>query len=286
MRLTSFIPLGENRKSYGIVTEKGIIDVGRHLAYQYADLKAVLAANAMPSIQAFCNFPANYLPKEVSFLPVIDNPNKIFGVGMNYQEKRHEFNEANPAPTLFIRFADSQTGHNDFVLKPTQSNELDYEGELAIVIGKAGKNISQQEAMSHVAGYSCYMDGSVRDWQHSWFTAGKNWPKTGAFGPWLVTSDELPDPHDLAIETYLNGRKVQDARTSGMIHQIPALIEYISTFSALSAGDVILTGSPGGVGKKRTPPLFLQDGDTVEVYVEGIGTLRNAVRSAETYADH
>lgn len=285
MKLISFIPRNEGRKSYGIVSEKGIIDVGRRLAYQFADLKAVLAAEAVPQLREFAVFPADYLPYEVTFLPVIEHPNKIFGVGMNYQEKRQEFNEANPAPTLFIRFADSQTGHDDFVLKPVQSNELDYEGELAIVIGKAGMNISKEDAMSHVAGYSCYMDGSVRDWQHSWFTAGKNWPRTGAFGPWLVTSDELPDPHDLAIETYLNGRKVQDARTSGMIHRIPALIEYISTFSALSAGDVILTGSPGGVGKKRNPPLFLQDGDTVEVYVEGIGTLRNAVRSAETYAD-
>lgn len=285
MKLINFISLAERRKSYGLVTEKGIVDIGCRLAYQYADLKAVLAAEAVSSLQVFCDYPADYQSNEVCFLPVIDNPNKIFGVGMNYQEKRQEFDASSPAPTLFVRFPDSQTGHGDFVLKPEESNELDYEGELAIVIGKAGRNINQKEAMSHVAGYSCYMDGSVRDWQHSWFTAGKNWPKTGAFGPWLVTSDELPDPHDLAIETYLNGCKVQDARTSGMIHKIPALIEYISTFSALSAGDVILTGSPGGVGKKRTPPLFLQDGDTVEVYVEGIGTLRNAVRSAETYAN-
>ncbi|EEG09623.1 fumarylacetoacetate hydrolase family protein [Pseudogulbenkiania ferrooxidans] len=280
MKLISFIERKDNRKSYGLFTDRGVVDIGQYLAKDYADLKAILAFGMTSILKEFESYPADYQSNEVTYLPVIELPNKIFGVGMNYQEKRLEFNESNSAPTLFIRFPDSQTGHEDIILKPAQSNELDYEGELAIVIGKAGKNIARQEAMSHVAGYSCYMDGSVRDWQHSWFTAGKNWPRTGAFGPWLVTADEITDPHNLTIETYLNGCKVQSDRTSSMIHQIPNLIEYISTFSALSPGDVILTGSPGGVGKKRIPPLFLKEGDTIEVCIERIGTLRNTVQLA------
>ena len=157
------------------------------------------------------------------------------------------------------------------------SNEFDYEGELAVVIGKDGFRISQQDALGHVAGYSCYMDGSARDWQHTWFTAGKNWPQTGAFGPWLVTADEVGNPQELGIRTYLNGMKVQDDNTGNMIHNIASLIEYISTFSALSAGDVIITGSPGGVGKKRVPPLFLKENDIIEVEIDRLGRLRNYI---------
>lgn len=137
--------------------------------------------------------------------------------------------------------------------------------------------IARETALEHVAGYSCYMDSSVRDWQHSWFTAGENWRQTGSFGPWLVTCDEIPDPHALDIRTYLNGARVQDDNTGNMIHKIPDLIAYISTFSALSPGDVIITGSPGGVGKKRNPPLFLKHGDLVEVEIEKIGRLRNTI---------
>ncbi|WP_038904520.1 fumarylacetoacetate hydrolase family protein, partial [Dickeya zeae] len=138
----------------------------------------------------------------------------------------------------------------------------------------------RDDALSFVAGYSCYMDGSARDWQHSWFTAGKNWQKTGAFGPYLTTRDEIPDPHALAIRTFLNGRMVQDDNTASMIHKVADLIEYISTFTALSAGDVIITGSPGGVGKKRTPPLFLKPGDSIEVEIEKVGHLRNTIGEA------
>ena len=196
---------------------------------------------------------------------------------MNYAEKRKEFSETNDAPTLFVRFPDSQTGHATPILKPALSNEFDYEGELAVIIGKAGMNIDTDAALSHVAGYSCYMDGSVRDWQHAWFTAGKNWRQTGAFGPCLTTVDEIPDPHRLSIQTYLNGIMVQNDSTSNMIHKVADLISYISTFTALSAGDVIITGSPGGVGKKRTPPLFMHQGDRVEVVIENIGHLMNTI---------
>jgi len=196
---------------------------------------------------------------------------------MNYAEKRKEFSETNNAPTLFIRFPDSQTGHARPVIKPNLTEEFDYEGELAVIIGKAGENINRSDALSHVAGYSCYMDGSVRDWQHAWFTAGKNWRQTGAFGPYMTTVDEIPDPHALSIQTYLNGMLVQNDSTASMIHKVADLIAYISTFTMLSPGDVIITGSPGGVGKKRNPPLFMHEGDCVEVAIEKLGRLTNTI---------
>jgi 2-keto-4-pentenoate hydratase/2-oxohepta-3-ene-1,7-dioic acid hydratase in catechol pathway len=275
MKLASYAVNG--RRSFGIHSEGGLIDLGQRLAGRYVDMKDLLARGDLDKARAFAHDEPDYCETEVCFLPTIDQPGKIFCVGMNYADKRAEFAETNPAPTLFIRFAYSQTGHCRPILKPAQTHEFDYEGELALIIGRAGYRISASEAYSHVAGYSCYMDGSVRDWQHSWFTAGKNWRETGSLGPWMVTADEIPDPHNLRIGTWLNKTQVQDDNTGNMIHHIPQLIEYISTFSPLDAGDVIITGSPGGVGKKRNPPLFLNDGDCVEVEIEKIGRLRNIV---------
>ncbi|MRT56119.1 FAA hydrolase family protein [Enterobacteriaceae bacterium RIT693] len=275
MKLASYLLQGQ--RSYGVVTPEGIIDLGRRLGSRFADLKALLAADAVHEALAFTGLKADVAAADVRWLPVIERPEKILCVGMNYADKRKEFDQHNPAPTLFVRFADSQTGHDSPVVKPHHSSEFDYEGELAVIIGKGGVNIAAADALSHVAGYSCYMDGSARDWQHTWFTAGKNWPQTGAFGPWMTTADEIRDPHDLAIRTWLNGRMVQEDNTSSMIHKVAELIEYISTFTSLSAGDVIITGSPGGVGKKRTPPLFMKPGDRIEVEIERIGHLSNVI---------
>lgn len=248
MKLASYIHHG--RKSYGIYTEAGIIDLGQKIGQQYPTLKDLLQWDALAVAKQYVDYPADITDKDITFLPVIEEPGKIFCVGMNYAEKRKEFAETNNAPTLFIRFADSQTGHARPVIKPNITEEFDYEGELAVIIGKAGENIIRSDALSHVAGYSCYMDGSVRDWQHAWFTAGKNWRQTGAFGPYMTTVDEIPDPHALSIQTYLNGMLVQNDSTASMIHKVADLISYISTFTTLSPGDVIITGSPGGVGKK------------------------------------
>jgi len=278
MKLASFVHQGI--RSYGIVKADGVIDLGRRLGASYGDLKSLLDADALHEAQQLFGEKTDLSFDELEFLPVIDNPGKILCVGMNYAEKRKEFDEHNPAPTLFIRFADSQTGHQTPVLKPRHSREFDYEGELAVIIGKSGEDISREEALSHVAGYSCYMDGSARDWQHTWFTAGKNWRQTGAFGPWMTTADEIPDPHQLAIRTWLNGRMVQEDNTASMIHKVAELIEYISTFTRLNPGDVIITGSPGGVGKKRTPPLFMHAGDRIEVEIENIGHLSNVIADA------
>lgn len=282
MKLASFVHQGI--RSYGIVKADGVINLGQRLGDRYGDLKSLLAADALSEAQQLSGEATDLCFDDLNFLPVIENPGKILCVGMNYAEKRKEFDQHNPAPTLFVRFADSQTGHNAPVLKPRHSSEFDYEGELAVIIGKGGENISRDAALSHVAGYSCYMDGSVRDWQHTWFTAGKNWRQTGAFGPWMTTADEIPDPHQLTIRTWLNGRMVQDDNTASMIHKVAELIEYISTFTSLTPGDVIITGSPGGVGKKRNPPLFMKAGDRIEVEIENIGHLSNVIIDAPAHA--
>ncbi|MDF7662277.1 fumarylacetoacetate hydrolase family protein [Erwiniaceae bacterium L1_54_6] len=281
MKLASFVHQG--KRSYGIVSDEGVIDLGRRLGDRYADLKSLLAADALHEAQQLSSETPDLRFDDLELLPVIDNPGKILCVGMNYAEKRKEFDQHNPAPTLFVRFADSQTAHNAPVLKPRHSSEFDYEGELAVIIGLSGEDIAREDALNHVAGYSCYMDGSARDWQHTWFTAGKNWRQTGAFGPWMTTADEIPDPHRLAIRTWLNGRMVQDDNTASMIHKVAELIEYISTFTCLHAGDVIITGSPGGVGKKRNPPLFMQAGDRIEVEIENIGHLSNVIMDAPAH---
>lgn len=282
MKLASFVHQGI--RSYGIVKADGVINLGQRLGDRYSDLKSLLAADALSEAQQLSGEATDLRFDDLNFLPVIENPGKILCVGMNYAEKRKEFDQHNPAPTLFVRFADSQTGHNAPVLKPRHSSEFDYEGELAVIIGKGGENISRDTALSHVAGYSCYMDGSARDWQHTWFTAGKNWRQTGAFGPWMTTADEIPDPHQLTIRTWLNGRMVQDDTTASMIHKVAELIEYISTFTSLTPGDVIITGSPGGVGKKRNPPLFMKAGDRIEVEIENIGHLSNVIIEAPDHA--
>lgn len=217
MKLASYIYQG--RKSYGIYTPSGFIDLGNKIGHQYATLKDLLQWDAIDVARQYLDCPVDISPEEIIFLPVIEEPGKIFCVGMNYAEKRKEFAETNNAPTLFIRFPDSQTGHARPVIKPVLSSEFDYEGELAVIVGKPGSRIDVNNALSHVAGYSCYMDGSVRDWQHAWFTAGKNWTQTGAFGPYMTTADEIPDPHALTIHTWLNGMLVQNDSTGSMIQK-------------------------------------------------------------------
>lgn len=283
MKLVSFMHQGGKNgrdKSYGIWTENGVIDLGKRIGARYPTIKSLLAGEALAEAAAYGLQQPDYALEEISYLPVIEDPNKIICVGMNYADKRLEFDEKNNEPTLFIRFADSQTGHNGTLLKPGASAEFDYEGELAVIIGKSCFQASAERALEYVGGYSCYMDGSVRDWQHTWYTAGKNWPQTGSFGPYLTTEDEIVDPQALAIHTWLNGQMVQNDNTRNMVHKIAPLICYISAFTRLMPGDVIITGSPGGVGKKRVPPLFLRQGDRIEVEIEGLGRLSNTVSEA------
>ncbi len=223
---------------------------------------------------------------DISWQPLLPAPGKIFCVGLNYEEHRRETGRDVVAhPTIFTRFAESQAAHDAPILLPPESTKLDYEGELAVVIGRGGRRISADAALDHVAGYSCYNDGSLRDWQShtTQFTPGKNFYRTGGFGPWLVTPDEFGPLGPQRIMTRLNGEVMQSSTLDHMIFPVARLIEYLSTIVPLNPGDVIVSGTPGGVGAKRQPPVFMKSGDRVEVEIDGIGTLVNTVE-AETLA--
>lgn len=268
-------------ESYGVVSDGAVIDVGADLKARFTTLREVLAADALGEVAraAEARAPDAGLD-DITFLPVIPDPPKIILVGLNYESHRRETGASvTEHPVLFSRYANTQVGHGQPMIKPRVSERFDFEGELAVIIGRGGRDIGQAEALDHVAGYACYNDGSVRDWQRHThqFLPGKNFPATGGFGPWLVTADEIPDPAGLTLVTRLNGEEVQRATTDDLIFTIPFLINYISTFTELEPGDVIPTGTPGGVGFKRTPPLFMKAGDVIEVDISAIGTLTNPV---------
>ncbi len=217
---------------------------------------------------------------EVALAPVLPDPDKILCVGLNYEMHRKETGRDEVQhPTIFTRFANSQVGHGQPMIRPKASTHFDYEGELAIVIGRPGRHIAKADAYGHVAGYACYNDGSIRDWQRHTiqFTPGKNFMGTGAFGPYLVTPDEVGPLADLRLMTRLNGQTVQEAKLGDMIFDIPTIVAYCSTFTRLEIGDVIVTGTPGGVGAKRNPPLWMKPGDVVEIEIDRVGLLRNTI---------
>jgi 2-keto-4-pentenoate hydratase/2-oxohepta-3-ene-1,7-dioic acid hydratase in catechol pathway len=278
MKLASFSV--QNRETWGIIEAPFVLDLGVVLAESYPDLKSWIArGNADDLRYASASAPRFNLDK-ISWLPVIPNPEKILCVGLNYELHRKETGRAVVEhPTIFTRFANTQTGHMTNILMPRVSTNLDFEGELAMIIGKPGRYISRERAWDHIVGYACYNDASVRDWQYHThqFTPGKNFPQTGSSGPWMVTPDELPDLASRGIMTRLNGETVQQAKLGDMIFDLPTLIEYCSSFNPLFPGDVIVTGTPGGVGVKRNPPLWMKPGDFVEVEIDGIGVLRNSI---------
>jgi 2-keto-4-pentenoate hydratase/2-oxohepta-3-ene-1,7-dioic acid hydratase in catechol pathway len=266
--------------TWGLIDGEEAVDLGTALRSRYPDLKSAIAADALHEAAEAARGAKRYPASGIEWLPVIPNPDKILCVGLNYEMHRKETGRAEvDNPTIFARFANSQTGHLANILRPRVSHELDFEGELAIIIGKAGRYISRADAWNHIAGYACYNDGSVRDFQRHThqFTPGKNFPGTGAFGPWMMTPDELGELTPLRIQTRVNGQVVQDATFEQMIFNVPRIVEYCSSFTRLEPGDVIATGTPGGVGAKRTPPLWLKPGDTVEVEIDRLGTLRNGI---------
>lgn len=268
-----------DRTTWGVLEGDIFRDVGAALTGRYADLKAAITANFAGVADAIASAAATPV-SEVEWLPVVPNPDKILCVGLNYEMHRKETGRSEVEnPTIFARYSNSQTGHLKPIVRPKVSTELDYEGELAVIIGRPGRYISREEAMGHVAGYACYNDGSIRDFQRHThqFTPGKNFPDTGAFGPWMMTPDELGPLADLRLQTRLNGQVVQDATFAQMIFDIARQIEYCSTFTHLEAGDVIVSGTPGGVGAKRNPPLWMKPGDLVEVEIGGLGVLRNPI---------
>jgi 2-keto-4-pentenoate hydratase/2-oxohepta-3-ene-1,7-dioic acid hydratase in catechol pathway len=269
----------DGRSTWGLVEGDNFLDVGAVLKARYADLKAAIGGGLAGVADA--KFSAASVPtSKITWLPVIPNPDKILCVGLNYETHRKETGRAEVEhPTIFSRYSNSQTGHLQPIVRPRVSTHLDFEGELAVIIGKAGRYISRADAMDHVVGYSCYNDGSIRDFQRHThqFTPGKNFPDTGAFGPWMMTPDELGPLGELKLETRLTGQIMQEARIKQMIFDIPHQIEYCSTFTRLEPGDVIVSGTPGGVGARREPPLWMKPGDVVEIEVERLGVLRNVV---------
>lgn len=278
MKLASFQYRG--RSSYGVVDGESISDIGAVLGGAAPTLRAFLARPGRDDVRRVIAAAPKIALADILFEPVIPDAGKIICIGINYASHIAETGRAVPdKPMVFARYADSQVGHGRPMLRPLESEQLDFEGELAVIIGKPGRRIPAAVALDHVAGYSCYNDGSVRDWQRhtSQFTPGKTFPGTGGFGPWLVTADEIPDPSALRIETRLNGRIMQQAPISDLVFDVPALVAYCSAFTILNPGDVIITGTTGGVGAFRKPPVWMKAGDVVEVEISGIGTLSNRV---------
>lgn len=277
MKLVSFTRDG--RAGWGIVEGDGVRDMSAALR-GVTTLRALLDQGGIEAARMAAPAAPLVPLAEIALLPALPDPSKIFCIGLNYQEHREETN--NPVvenPTIFVRFANSLNAHGAPIEYPAETTKLDFEAELAVVIGKAGRRIARENAFDHVAGYACANDVSVRDWQRhtSQMTPGKNWPTTGPLGPWLVTPDEVGELAGLAIRCRLNGETVQDAVLGDMIFDIPRLISYISTFTELVPGDVIFTGTPGGVGARREPPLFMKPGDTVEIEIEKVGLLVNQI---------
>jgi 2-keto-4-pentenoate hydratase/2-oxohepta-3-ene-1,7-dioic acid hydratase in catechol pathway len=270
MKLVSFIR-DNGVASWGIATDGHVVDCGG----QAPSLKVALAGGTAPQVSG-----KRYPMSEVTLLPPIPDPDKIICVGLNYLTHIQEGGRDVPKfPTIFTRWANTQVGHEQNLVRPRQSETLDFEGELAVIIGRRARHGSKVEAMDYVAGYSCYNDGSVREWQRhtSQFTPGKNFPGTGGFGPWITTRDEIADISKASLVTRVNGEETQRATLDDLVFDVPSLVEYCSGFTTLEPGDVILTGTTGGVGAYRTPPLWLKPGDTVEVEISGVGLLRNGV---------
>ena len=282
MRLLSFA-VGDY-VSYGAVADDGIVDLGRVFSERYPTLGSVLRAGELHrAVSLGATSKATIGLDEIRYLPTVTDPEKIICIGINYGNRNAEYKdgaEAPKYPSVFMRTPGSLVGHLEPILNPPESEQLDYEGEIVLVIGKAGRRIRAADAWDHVAGLSLMNEGSVRDWlRHSKFnvTPGKNFERSGSLGPWLVTADELSRDAALHLVTRVNGEVRQDDTTANLIFPFARLIEYLSSFMRLTPGDLVATGTPTGAGARFDPPKYLRGGDVVEVHVPEIGTLRNVV---------
>jgi 5-carboxymethyl-2-hydroxymuconate isomerase len=284
MKLLSFSHQG--KASWGALHGDRIVDLGSHFAGRYPDLRSLLSADAVEQARAAASsVPATLSQADIEWLPTIPNPDKILCIGVNYAERNAEYKDASDLPkypSVFIRTPGSLVGHLQAVVRPPESPQLDYEGEITLVVGRAGRRIAEADAHLYIAGLTIMNEGTVRDWlRHGKFnvTQGKNFTASGAVGPWMVTADELGDccaPRSL--QTHVNGELRQDDNTARLMFPFRRLIAYLSTFTRLLPGDLIATGTPTGAGIHHTPPKFLVPGDTVTVEVEGVGQLINSVR--------
>jgi len=277
VKIASYI-LPDGQRSYGAVNGDVVSDAGDALRARFPDLRALLAGGAIDSLKTAEG--GSVALGDVTLLPTIPNPDKIICIGLNYLGHIKETGRDKPArPSIFTRYPSTLVGHGVAMIRPKVSDTFDFEGEFGVIIGKAGRNIPAARALDHVAGYTCFNDGSIREWQRhtTQFWAGKNFDRSGSMGPWLVSADEIPDPSKQTMETRLNGEVVQSTPISDLAFSIPELIEYISTVTELLPGDVIATGTPSGVGAFREPKLWMKPGDTVEVEISGIGTLSNPI---------
>lgn len=280
MRFLSFETAA--RQTYGVwLDEDHWLEAPADFRAKHPDLKSVIAADQLQALETAAREAGITVKANAGrLMPVIPNPGKIFCVGLNYKTHVAEMKRPDSEhPAIFTRFADSLTAHGAPLAKPKATQRFDFEGELAVIIGQAGRNISQADAWQHIAGYACFNDGTARDWQrhtHQW-TPGKNFPATGPLGPFMATREAIPDVNQLTLETRLNGEVMQHASLADLIFTLPVIIEYLSGFTVLSPGDVIATGTPGGVGDKREPALYMKVGDVIEIDITGLGTLRNVV---------
>lgn len=291
MKIVSYAWQG--RPHYGVVKNDGkVVDLTSRLGARYPDIVSFIAEDGLAIARAIATDSAgDFDYEELDFLPVIPTPGKILCVGVNYKDHLEEANKqlglARPVterPMMFARWAESQTAHRKPIIMPKVSTQLDYEAELLVVIGKpTGRYLSEAKALEHVFGYSCFNDGSLRDYQFHTrqINPGKNFEKTGPSGPWIVTADEIPDPQNLDIEMRLNGERMQHGNTRQMIHTVASIISYISHWLPLQPGDLIASGTMGGVGFARDPQVWMKPGDVAEVIIEGIGTLRNEIAAEE-----
>jgi 2-keto-4-pentenoate hydratase/2-oxohepta-3-ene-1,7-dioic acid hydratase in catechol pathway len=277
MKVASYIADGQ--PAFGVVRDDGVITMNELFGARAVDLREALAGDLLPQMRdAAANARPDRKLVDVTFLPVIPNPNMIACAGINYRSHASETGREIPKqPSMFLRLTNTLVGHEGEMIRPTVSSNFDFEGELAVIVGRGGRHIPQERALDHVAGYTCFVDGSVRDYQKFSVTSGKNFPGTGPLGPWMVTTDEIPDPTKLTLMTRLNGAETQRSGTDLLIYSIPHIIAFCSDFTTLSPGDVIATGTPEGVGHRRNPPLWMKPGDVLEVEITGIGTLRSRI---------
>jgi 2-keto-4-pentenoate hydratase/2-oxohepta-3-ene-1,7-dioic acid hydratase in catechol pathway len=277
MRLASYV--ADGKAGYGVVVGEDVVTVSRTLGGRYPTLRHALTPEGLATIrQAAADAAPDHKLADIRFLPAVPDPQKIVCAGINYRAHAAETGRELPKqPSMFARFVDTLVGHDGEMVRPKISTHFDFEGELAVVIGRPGRYIKAADALAHVAGYTIFVDGSVRDYQKFSVISGKNFPATGPLGPWIVTTDELPDPHKLTLTTRLNGQVMQKSGTDILIHDVPAIVAFVSSFTALSPGDIIATGTPDGVGHSRNPPLWMKAGDVLEVEISGIGTLRSRI---------